>query len=76
MRARAALKQKSYRCASDSARRTSRDEGEKNAWIVEHIRILSEGEIRLERFHKRKGISNHSARDKAHSSSCKVLDCE
>ncbi len=35
---------------------------QKNAWIVEHIRILYEDEIRPERYHERKGISNHCAR--------------
>lgn len=38
---------------------------QKNAWIVEHIRILYEDEIRLERYHERKGISNHCARESA-----------
>ncbi len=38
---------------------------QKNAWIVESLRILYEDEIRLEHFNGSKGVSNHSARESA-----------
>lgn len=38
---------------------------QRNGWIIEHIRILYEDEIRLERYNLSKGIDNDDARQSA-----------